>query len=1225
MSLKKKMASILLLIMLLSSLVYFAVFKLVVFKGFIEAENSDAVLKMHQFLSVLDIDIQHLDNFVHDWSSWDSTYTFTVEEDQKFIKENLSVTLFLDQGLSLVHLYDRQGRLVWGKTYDLETGEEIPLDLEGELPPELFHTLITQNDPEQYVSGIIQTGIGNMMIASHPVLTSENAGPSRGALVMGRLFTRDSIASLAGNLGVNIEAWSTHDRHMSEALEALIPSLMDPESVRLEHASADILHAYSLIRDIGDQPAITLKASFPRTITQRGMRAYRLGLLFILGVGLLVFISISGILGGYILNPISRLTEYALAIGVSTTGLKGLDTGRTDEIGVLSREFAAMVERLIRSEERYRIIAENARDVIWVSDLHLGLTYVSPSVVRLRGFTAEETLAHGLDQILAPKSYSRAKEILDRGLTFELNDLREVTEWTYSAEFELRCKDGSTVWTDIVTNILFDETGKPQGLMGIVRDIGERRRLEEQLKQRTDAMESAIDGIAILDEKEEYIYLNKAHADIYGYRDAGELVGKSWRILYDSDELERFGDQIMPELRHRGNWQGEATGMQADGKKFPQYLSLTALDSGGLICVVRDNTTRKQAEDALKESEKRYRTIFESTATANVIVDEATTILMVNKNFAKLSGYSQLELQGKSGWIDFIHEDDRERMLSYHEKRRLDPESPPSSYEFRARNRNGDTLNLLLSTAMIPETQERVVSMIDITELKNSERARIESETRFQQLAKLLPETVYEVDTQGVLTFVNQTWFEKFGYVTEDLSRGMTVFDISIPADHNRIRAINQRLLQGESVGLGEYTARKKDGSTFPALVHATAILREGKFVGSRGFIVDISEKKHLENQLLKAQKMEAIGTLAGGIAHDFNNLLMGILGNISLVLFQVDQQDPIYDRLKSVEGYVQRGSDLTKQLLGFARGGKYEVRPTDLGAFISESSELFGRTKKDIHIHHKTQEGLWTVEVDRGQMEQVLLNLYVNAWHAMPQGGDLYLCEENVELDDVSVSPYEIDPGRFVKVTVTDTGMGMDEATKSRIFEPFFTTRGKGRGTGLGLASAYGIIKNHGGFIHVESEKGVGTSFMIHLPASEKDADQDRKAEETFHTGRETVLLIDDEEMILDVSARMLEKMGYQVIVASGGEVGVQTYAQNKDSIDLVILDMIMPDLGGRDTFEMLTGINPFVKILLSSGYSLDGQAKELLARGCQGFIQKPFTMKALSEKIREILDEQA
>ena len=254
--------------------------------------------------------------------------------------------------------------------------------------------------------------------------------------------------------------------------------------------------------------------------------------------------------------------------------------------------------------------------------------------------------------------------------------------------------------------------------------------------------------------------------------------------------------------------------------------------------------------------------------------------------------------------------------------------------------------------------------------------------------------------------------------------------------------------------------------------------------------------------------------------------------------------------------------------------------------------------------------------------MEQVLLNLYVNAWQAMPGGGDLYLSVENVDLDEMDVSPFGVKPGKYVKMTITDTGVGMDEATRARIFEPFFTTKERGRGTGLGLASVYGIIKNHGGFINVESEKHLGTSFLIFLPASDKNIVDEYMAKEEVRKGQETVLFIDDEDMVLDVGSEMIKGLGYEVMTATGGKPGLEIYEQNRDKIDLVILDMIMPDISGKDTFNALQRINPSVRVLLSSGYSLDGQANEIMENGCKGFIQKPFTMSELSNKIRSILD---
>ncbi|MGO9146036.1 MAG: PAS domain S-box protein [Desulfomonilia bacterium] len=627
-------------------------------------------------------------------------------------------------------------------------------------------------------------------------------------------------------------------------------------------------------------------------------------------------------------------------------------------------------------------------------------------------------------------------------------------------------------------------------------------------------------------------------------------------------------------------------------------------------------------KETARESEERYRTIFESTATANMIVTEDTTILLVNSNFEKLTGYSKQEVENKMSWTHFVMKEELEMMKQYHRMRRVDPGSAPNAYEFKVRIRSGEIRDIFMSVAIIPGTRDSVASIIDMTERKQAEESLKRSEERFRDIANLLPETVFETDENGILTFVNQSSLKQFGFTQAEVDKGLNVMDVFAPEDRDRLIMNYQRVMQGERLGLNEYMAQRKDGSTFPTLVHSTVINRDSKPAGLRGFFIDITDQKNLEQQLMRAQKMEAVGTLAGGIAHDFNNLLMGILGNVSLMLMHSDESHPFFDRLKSVEEYVQRGSDLSKQLLGFARGGKYEVKPTHLGEFIRKSSELFGRTKKEIRIHHKVAEGLWSVEVDRGQMEQVLLNLFVNAWQAMPGGGDLYLSVENIDLDEVVVSPYDINPGRFVKVTVTDTGIGMDESVKSRIFEPFFTTKERGRGTGLGLASAYGIIKNHGGFIHVDSEKDFGTSFMIYLPASEKQVQDDLGTKDEIMKGQEAVLLIDDEEMILDVGSRMLESLGYKVMPAPGGRQGLLIYEQNMDKIDLVVLDIIMPDFGGKETFDTLRRINPAVRVLLSSGYSLDGQAKEIMQSGCKGFIQKPFSMAELSKKIREILD---
>ena len=383
----------------------------------------------------------------------------------------------------------------------------------------------------------------------------------------------------------------------------------------------------------------------------------------------------------------------------------------------------------------------------------------------------------------------------------------------------------------------------------------------------------------------------------------------------------------------------------------------------------------------------------------------------------------------------------------------------------------------------------------------------------------------------------------------------------------------------------------------------------------------DVSERRRMQAQLQEAQKMEAIGTLAGGIAHDFNNLLMGIQGNVSLMLLDVDSTHPHKQRLITIEKLIQGGSKLTKQILGYAREGKYEVRAINLNQIVEETSETFGRAKKDITVHRDLAGDLLPVEADQGQIEQVLLSLYVNSWQAMPGGGNIFLKTMSTSDKDMKYKMYEPKPGNYVLFTITDTGTGMDKKTRGRIFDPFFTTRGMGRGTGLGLASVYGIIKGHGGYIDVDSEKGSGTTFSIYLPASEKQAAKREEPAEEVLKGTETVLFVDDEGMIIDVGREILKTLGYQVLLARGGKEAIEVYKANKDRIDMVILDMIMPDMGGGETYDLLKEINPQIKVLLSSGYSIEGQAQEIMERGCNGFIQKPFDVKQLSAKMRKIL----
>ncbi len=541
-------------------------------------------------------------------------------------------------------------------------------------------------------------------------------------------------------------------------------------------------------------------------------------------------------------------------------------------------------------------------------------------------------------------------------------------------------------------------------------------------------------------------------------------------------------------------------------------------------------------------------------------------------------------------------------------------------------------VNVALRIKKAEDLLRRERDLLEETVQERTKELR-KSEAKYRELVQNANSIILRRDVKGNITFFNE-FAQKFLGYTEDEIIGKNVVGTIVSetdsAGRNLAEMIKDISLRPERYVTNENENICRNGERVRIAWTNKAIRdRDGNVVEILCVGNDITdrvraeeENRKLEAQLQQAWKMEAIGTLAGGIAHDFNNLLMGIQGRASLMLMGMDSSHPRFEHLRQIEEIVKSGADLTRQLLGFARGGKYEVKPADLNEIIGKSSDMFWRTKKEIKIHGKYQKDIWTVEVDQGQIEQVLLNFYINAWQAMPGGGELYVQTENVTLDGNYVKPYNLEPGKYVRISVTDTGVGMDKATQERVFDPFFTTREMSRGTGLGLASAYGIIKNHGGIINVYSEKGTGSTFNIYLPASEKEIIKEEILPEEVFSGTETVLFVDDEEMIVDVGTEMLKMLGYDVVIAHSGKESIEIYEKNRDRIAIVILDMIMPGISGGETYDRLKEINPDIKVLLSSGYSISGQATEILERGCDGFMQKPFNVKLLSQKIREILD---
>jgi PAS domain S-box-containing protein len=513
-------------------------------------------------------------------------------------------------------------------------------------------------------------------------------------------------------------------------------------------------------------------------------------------------------------------------------------------------------------------------------------------------------------------------------------------------------------------------------------------------------------------------------------------------------------------------------------------------------------------------------------------------------------------------------------------------------------------------------------SFLDMTKHKQAEDALRASEEKYRSLVESTEDSVYLVDRQCTYLFMNERHLARFDMKKDEVV-GKAYAELH---SEEETAAFAEKVNEVIETGKSQWHDYKsqRDGKYFLRTLSPVKGV-DARIVAVTVVSKDISERRRLEARLQQAQKLEAIGTLAGGIAHNFNNLLMGIGGYVSLISLAPSDADALQEKLDKIDKLVESGTQLTSSLLGYAREGRYEIKIIDLNKLAAETAETFALTKKQIRIHSDFDKNLFGIRADYGQIEQVLWNLLVNASDAMPGGGDFYLRTSNVTHEDMKGKLYVPKPGNYVQLTMTDTGTGMDEKTAKRVFDPFFTTKGVGKGTGLGLASVYGIIKAHGGYIDVESELGVGTTFKVYLPGSGEKIQKIMKASTEIRKGTGTVLLVDDETFMLEVGKELLSAMGYRVLEAADGKEAVEIYRKQADRIGIVVLDMIMPGMGGGEVFDRLREINPHVKVLLSSGFTIDGEATEILQRGCHGFIQKPFSMKELSGKMNQILGEDA
>lgn len=660
------------------------------------------------------------------------------------------------------------------------------------------------------------------------------------------------------------------------------------------------------------------------------------------------------------------------------------------------------------------------------------------------------------------------------------------------------------------------------------------------------------------------------------------------------------------------------------GRYVPVEVHLRKFRDEMLLITFQDLSRRKASEKALREANEALEVVYQCTNAAIVSLDRDRRVMFWNPAAEKIFGWTQDEVVGKT--YPAVPEETWDEYCEFFNQKMI---SGRSFTDLEVLRKRKDGSRFYVSVTSGPTHNESgevsglISVMIDITERKQAELALQQSEERYRSLVENTQDGFFICDIlTGQFRFLNKSMCDLLNYTSEEALK-LTLWDIISPEDHATLKTvISQDPKSINNSTTRAYQVHNHNSAPFRAEISIASVTYQEEPV-IQGLLRDVTEKERLHAKLQQAQRLESIGTLAGGVAHDFNNLLMAIQGNTSLALAKISPSQPVYKKLKNITTYVQDASSLTKQLLGFARGGKYEVKTTDMNKLIEKTARMFGRTKKEITIQLNPQNDIWPVAVDRGQIEQVLLNLLVNGWQAMPDGGHIYIETANVVLDEAFAGAYNIAPGNYVKTSVTDTGVGMDKEIQDKIFEPFYTTKDRARGTGLGLASAYGIVKNHDGIITVYSEISEGTTFTFHLPITQSELSSADTAFQPIIPGSETILLVDDEAMVMEVAQEMLEELGYNTMTASSGQEALEIYLKNQHAIDLVVLDMIMPDMSGGDTYNQMRKINPDIKALLSSGYSIEGKASQIMRCGCNGFIQKPFNIEELSNKVREILDE--
>ena len=887
-------------------------------------------------------------------------------------------------------------------------------------------------------------------------------------------------------------------------------------------------------------------------------------------------------------------------------------------------------DALRKSEECFRSFVENAQDIVFSMSPGGVFLYVSPNWKEILGHDLRDVVGQSLAAFVHPDDLASCRAAMEQAMA--TGRRQEVPE------YRVRHRNGTWRWHMSNGKFVRPPGGGSAAFLGIARDITERRQAEDALRESEERfrllVKNSSDIIGILNLDGSQRYVSSAAETITGFS-AEELQRRTVADVVHPDDLPRVQAALRECLAHpeKPHFVRYRHVHKSRGWVPVEAVGQSAMDEQsvkGVVISVRDISERMQAEAALRESEERFRLLVKNSTDIICIIEPDYTQRFVSPSVERITGFSAEELQQKT-IVDVVHPDDISRARATFEQAIAHPDQIfAARYRHIHKTRGWVHLEAIGQSALdVPSVHGVILSVRDISERVRAEEERMESQARFAELFNANPTGLVLVDrTTRVIAQINPAAAAMVGLPPDQIV-GQVCNGFICPADIASCPVCDL----GQAIDRSERVLVRADGARLPILKTVVPVALDGKpfllesFIDLSGQKAAEEERERLQTQLNQAQKMESVGRLAGGVAHDFNNMLGVILGHVELALQDAPPDHPLCKNLAEIQKAAEHSAGLTRQLLAFARKQTVAPQVLDLNATVEASLQMLRRLiGEEIRLTWLPAKHLAPVKMDPTQIDQILTNLCVNARDAIGGQGQIRIETGTATLDEARCADHAgVAPGEYVRLAVSDTGCGMDPETLAHLFEPFFTTKDVGQGTGLGLATVYGIVKQNNGFIDVRSEPGRGTTFGIHLPRH-----QDKKGQiqmlvppaSPAARGQETILLVEDEPAILGVGKTMLERLGYRVLGAATPGEALRLAEAHPGEIHLLMTDVIMPEMNGRDLAKNLLDLYPRLRRLFMSGYTADVIAHHGVLDDGMHFIQKPFTMKVLSEKVREALD---